>query len=177
MLLSTQRKVPGLALVSTVTLVLQQMTDTFINGPILCLSSLILTIVSSASEYEYATVYIAGKEGLPIRYTLNDIDCIQPPTPITCDNTTAVKIVNGTCKLKRSRSIDQRYHWIRERVNEFRDFTVTWESGTGHLQSIADFLTKSYPTEHTLAMRKLFVKAETPAFTTAESRRRSARGG
>ena len=97
--------------------------DTFINGPILCLSSLIPTIVCSASEAEYATVYIAGKEGLPIRYTLDNIDCIQPATPITCDNTTAVKIIDGTCKLKRSRSIDQRYHWIRERVNEFKDFT------------------------------------------------------
>ena len=149
--------------------------DTFINGPILCLSSLIPTIVCSASEAEYATVYIAGKEGLPLRYTLDDIDCIQPATPITCDNTTAVKIIDGSCKLKRSRSIDQRYHWIRERVNEFKDFTVSWEPGTGQLQSIADFLTKPYPTEHTLTMRRYFVKAELPAFSTAWSRRKTAR--
>ena len=149
--------------------------DTFINGPILCLSSLIPTIVCSASEAEYATVYIAGKEGLPLRYTLDDMDCLQPATPITCDNTTAVKIIAGTCKLKRSRSIDQRYHWIRERVNDFKDFTVSWEPGTGALQSIADFLTKPYAADRTLAMRKVFVKAEHPAFATAASHRRSAR--
>ena len=54
----------------------------FTNGPIDCISTIIPTVVSAASEAEYATCFIAGKQGLCYRYTLNDIDCIQPVTQI-----------------------------------------------------------------------------------------------
>ena len=51
---------------------------TFVNGPIECISNVIPTVVTSASETEYASLFIAGKTLLPLRYTLNDMDCIQP---------------------------------------------------------------------------------------------------
>ena len=71
---------------------------TFINGPIECLSCLIPTVVTSASETEYASLFIAGKSLLPLRYTLNDMNCIQPTTVIYSDNSTATGIATKTCK-------------------------------------------------------------------------------
>jgi hypothetical protein len=134
-------------------------TDTnFINGPIECINTVIPTVVSSAAEAEYASLFLAGKAALPLRYTLDDMNCIQPATPLVTDNSTAEKIANGTCKMRRSKSIDMRYHWIRERCLDFKDFKITWGAGSSIMQSIADFLTKPHNSDHTAAMRPYFVK-------------------
>jgi hypothetical protein len=139
----------------------------FINGPIDCISSIIPTVVSSASEAEYATCFIAGKQGLCYRYTLDDIDCIQPTTQIITDNKTAKGIATKTCKQKRSKAIDMRYHWIRDRV-ALKDFDIVWRPGK---DSIADYLTKPHPVLHSLNMRKYFVKHAMPTFPTTQARR------
>ena len=76
------------------------------------------------------------------------------------DNATAEKIANGTCALKRSKSIDMRYHWLRQRCVEFNEFDIVWDAGRRVTQSIADFLTKLHNTVHTAAMRKYFVQLE-----------------
>ena len=135
----------------------------FINGPIECISTVIPTVVSSAAEAEYASIFLAGKAALPIRYTLDDMDCIQPATPLITDNSAAEKIANGTCKMRRSKSMDMRYHWIRERCLEFKEFEITWGAGNTIAQSIADFLTKPHDAEHTAKMRPYFVKDSLPA--------------
>ena len=94
---------------------------TFINGPILCVSTLIPTVVSSASEAEYATLFLNGKLAIPLRQILTDMNCLQGRTRMITDNATAEKIANGTCALKRSKSIDMRYHWLRQRCTEFNE--------------------------------------------------------
>ena len=142
-------------------------TFKFINGPIDCISTIIPTVVSSASEAEYATCFIAGKQGLCYRYTLDDINCIQPVTHIITDNKTDMGIATKTCKQKRSKAIDMRYHWIRDRVS-LKDFNIVWRAGK---DSIADYLTKPHPVPHTLHMRKYFVKHEIPTFSTTKARR------
>jgi hypothetical protein len=37
-------------------------------------------------------------------------------TPMLCDNLCVVGIVNNTLKAKRSKTIDMRYHWVRDRI-------------------------------------------------------------
>ena len=111
----------------------------FINGPVLCVSTLIPTVVASAAEAEYATLFINGKLAISLRQTLTDMNCLQGPTKMITDNATAEKIANGSCALKRSKSMDMRYHWLR-RCKEFRDFDIVWDAGRSVTQSIADFL-------------------------------------
>ena len=130
----------------------------FINGPILCVSTLIPTVVSSAAEAEYATLFINGRLAIPLRQTLDDMNCIQGRTRMITDNETAEKIVNGTCELKRAKSMDMRYHWLRQRCVEFKEFDIVWDAGRSITQSIADFLTKPHPAKHTAAMRRYFVQ-------------------
>ena len=86
------------------------------------------------------------------------MNCIQGPTKMITDNATAENIANGSCALKRSKSMDMRYHWLRQRCKEFRDFDIVWDDGRSVTQSIADFLTKPHNAKHTAAMRRYFVQ-------------------
>ena len=140
---------------------------TFINGPLECLTTVIPTVVASAAETEYASLFIGGKSLLPLRYTLDDMDCIQPSTIIITDNIAAQSIANNTCKQRRSKSMDMRYHWIRDRV-KLKDFKIIWRPGA---ESIADYLTKTQPVAMVLKMRKFFVKEVPPTFPTSLAKR------
>lgn len=144
---------------------------TFINGFVDVVSAMIPTVVTAASEAEYAALFITGKGGLPLRNTLDDLHCIQPPTIIYTDNSTAKGIATNTCKAKRSKSMDMRYHWIRERVT-LKDFDITWHAG---IDSLADLTTKVQPVAQVLKMRGYYVKDSGPHFSTTRSRRNEAR--
>ena len=90
---------------------------------------------------------------ISIRNTLADLGYPQGTTQLICDNKCAVGIAQNTLKLKRSKTIDMRYHWIRDQVLA-KTFNVTWQSGNSNL---ADFFTKAHPVHHHLAMRKFYV--------------------
>ena len=145
----------------------------YVNGLIECISTIIPTVVTCAAEAEYAGLFIAGQTGLQYRYTLSDMKCPQPQegTRITCDNLTSGKLCHGKWKNKRSKPMDMRYHWIRDRC-ALKDFYIEWRKGE---DSIADLLTKVHPTPHFLAMRKHFVNLTDPAFPLATDRRRARR--
>ena len=54
--------------------------------------------------------------------------------------------------MRRSKSIDMRYHWIKDRVKQTH-FTVIWQKGADNL---ADFFTKPLlATQHQKLMQKL----------------------
>ena len=125
-----------------------------INGPIECNSMIIPTVCSAASDAEYCTIYLTAVSSLSTRNTLENLGHPQPPTPIYCDNTTAVGIANDLLKQRRSKSIDMRYHWIRDRVR-LGQFKVYWRKGTYNL---ADYFTKPFSAKQTKAIRPYFVK-------------------
>ena len=145
----------------------------YVNGLIECVSTIIPTVVTSAAEAEYAGLFIAGQTGLAYRYTLNDLQCPQPPegTRITCDNLTSGNIAHRRWKQKRSKPMDMRYHWVRDRC-DLKDFYIEWRKSE---DSIADLLTKSHPTTHFLQMRRHFVDYSPPTFPVTGSRRRDQR--
>ena len=124
-----------------------------VNGAVDVLSAIIPTVVSAASEAELAALFLNGQSAIATRNTLADLGYPQPPTPLLTDNSTASGIANNTIRLKRSKSMDMRYHWVRERV-QHGDFTVTWGPGGDNL---ADYFTKIHPPNHFRAMRSQFV--------------------
>ena len=137
-----------------------------VNGAIECVSTIIPTVVASAPEAEYAALYINGTTAEGIRNTLEDIGYPQQATPITADNTIAVGIATKTVKQRRSKAIDMRYHWIRDRVKQGH-FTVTWARGRDNL---ADFFTKAHPVHHHHSMRKYYVHVPTGQLNAAQRR-------
>ena len=127
-------------------------TSDFINGNIYAFSKVIDVVVASVGEGEYASVFLNAQAGEYIRTILIALGHPQPPTTIYCDNKCAVGLANDTVKMKRSKSIDMRFHWIRDRVKQCH-FTVIWIKGANNL---ADFFTKALPVRvHQSLMPKL----------------------
>ena len=125
-----------------------------INGAIDCTSTIINAVVSSAAEAEYAGLFLVGTTAEGLRSTLEDLGHPQGATPIISDNSCAVGIANRSVKQRRSKAIDMRFHWIRDRTDQGH-FKISWAAGT---RNLADFFTKSHPTSHHLAMRSLYVE-------------------
>jgi len=123
-----------------------------INGPILCISKSINVVVASVAEAEYAACFRNAQSGSHLRNILEALGYSQPPTSIQCDNMCAVGLANDSVKIKRSKSIDMNFHWIRDRVKQ-KQFKVFWKEGKTNL---ADFFTKPLPRlQHQQAMKYL----------------------
>jgi hypothetical protein len=124
-----------------------------LNGPILCCSGIIDVVVSSAAESEYAAGYMNAKEATHIRTTLEALGYSQGATPIISDNSFVCDLVNGECKAKKSRAMDMRFFWLRDRVEQGQ-FNVTWHSRE---QNLADYFTKDLPAKDFVRLRSFVV--------------------
>jgi len=93
-------------------------TDNFLNGPILTPTGVIRVVASSAAEAETAGLFTNMKEATILRTILKEMGHPQPPTPIQVDNSTACGIANNNIKLQRSKAIDMRFYWVRDRVDQ-----------------------------------------------------------
>ena len=69
-----------------------------LNGAIYTLYTVLKFIASSAAESALGALFLNIKEGRVLRITLAAMVHPQPPTPIHCDNATAVVIANDTVK-------------------------------------------------------------------------------
>ena len=114
---------------------------TVLNGAILPVCSSIPTVCGAASETEYAALYINAQNAYFERAVLSSLGYPQQPTEIYADNMAAVGVATDTVKLRRSKAIDMRYHWIRDRVRQ-GVFKVIWSKGA---ENDADFFTKLQP--------------------------------
>ena len=147
-------------------------SPTHINGAVHVHSCLLDVVVASVAECEYASLYMLARIGEWLRTIARALGYPQPPTVIFCDNACAVGIANDSVKLHRTKSIDVRFHWIRDRVRQ-GNFLVEWRKGASNL---ADFFTKPLPVHVHQALMPFLV--HTPASTSANPfhRSRAARG-
>ena len=122
------------------------------QGPVATLCAKLPMVTQAAAETEYASSYMAAQLGEHVRRILIDLGYPQKPTDIVYDNTIAGKMANKTCKLRRSRAIDMRFHWLRDRVEQGH-FRMVWRAG---VENLADFLSKAHPVHHFKAMVPFF---------------------
>ena len=78
------------------------------NGPILTISQIIKFVAFSATEADFAGLYICAKEMVPLRNSLVEMGWPQPQSPIQTDNTTALGVANKTIITKKMKSMDMR---------------------------------------------------------------------
>jgi hypothetical protein len=104
-----------------------------LNGAINVPSKILRKIVSSASKGELAGLFYNGKEAVPKRITLDELGHSQPPTPMITDNQVACGIANDSVKQKRSKAMDMRFYWIRDRIHR-NQFHVFWKHGSTNHQ-------------------------------------------
>ena len=72
----------------------------------------------SSAEAEYVTGTVAACQKIWMRRTLSELQHEQnEPTPIFCDNNSAIALSRNRVFHKRSKHIDTRYHFIHELIN------------------------------------------------------------
>jgi hypothetical protein len=112
------------------------------NGAITWRSGKQGVTAQSSTEAEYIAFWEAGKEASWLRNLYCELGFAQSkPTTIVQDNTGAIAIARNPLFHKRTKHIDSKYHWIREKVQEGR-FDVE-ECRTE--DQTADVLTKALP--------------------------------
>jgi hypothetical protein len=112
-------------------------------------------VMSSATEAEIGAVFVNAKEGAVLRTILEELGHKRPPTPMETDNTTATGYSNGTIKHKRTKAMDMRFYWIKDRLKRGR-FNVHWGPG---FQNLADYFTKRHSPAHRKRMRDIYIHA------------------
>jgi hypothetical protein len=123
------------------------------NGAINVHCTVMREVLASAAEAELAALFHNGREACPLRTTLEELGHAQPATPIQTDNSTAAGIANDTVKQKRSKAIDMRFYWIRDRVRQGQ-FVICWKKGS---LNRADYFTKHHSTAHHQAIRSAYL--------------------
>ncbi len=71
--------------------------------------------MSSAAEAELGALYINAQEAVPQRRTLAEMGHKQPQTPMQTNNTTALGVENNNIQPQRTKAMDMRFHWLRDR--------------------------------------------------------------
>ena len=126
------------------------------NGAILSIAKIIKNVMSSAAEAELGALYIVAQEAMYIRIILEELGHKQPPTPIQTDNSTAEGVVNNKVQPKRTKAMDMRFHWLRDR--KLRDMLrFYWRPGT---MNLADYFTKHHPAAHHKHIRKEYLTSQ-----------------
>lgn len=132
---------------------LSNTTGTTFNGPIYILAKIIKNVMASASEAEIAGIFLNAQQAVPLRQALVEMGHPQPPTPLRTDNQAANGILTGKFKQKRSKAIDMRFHWIKDRVEQ-KQFALEWAPG---ILNLADYPTKHHSGKHHKQVRPIYL--------------------
>ena len=124
------------------------------NGLITAQSAVIKVVCSGAAEAEYAALYSVGQTTYFIRLVAEACGYPQTATTIYTDNEVAMGIANRSVKIKRSKSIEKSFHWIRDKVDS-GDFIIKWVPSD---QNIADYFTKPLPRQRHLQLRPRIIQ-------------------
>lgn len=130
----------------------QDTTDDY-NGMVEVTCKNMKLVMLSAAEAEYATTFYAAEGAITLAEAAESIGHPQTTLRICTDNSVAVGIANSTMNIKRSRTINTKFHWIRERV-QAGQFQVCWIEGENN---VADAFTKPLPKVRYLKFQKKLV--------------------
>ena len=121
------------------------------NAPFHVVAKILKMITSSAMETEVAATFDNAKEMLPFRVTLAEMGHPQPPTPMEVDNEPAIGFLKSTMKQKRSKAIDMRFYWVRDRVKQ-NQLLIYWRLGANN---VGDYISKHHSAAHHQTMRPI----------------------
>ena len=88
-----------------------------------------------------------------MRQALIEMGHSQGPTPLQFDNKSALGILCDSVNAKRSKAMDMRFYWLRDRIRQ-KQFYAYWKRGT---LNYADYPTKAHPTKHHVSVRPTYV--------------------
>ena len=117
---------------------------TKLNGSVAVTAKLIKNACSSAAEAEIAALLMNATHAIPLVNTPNESGHKQPPTPIWTDNSTACGMLNDELNQNRSKAMDMRFCWLRDRIR-WNQFCLKWAPGATNL---ADCHAKHHAAKH-----------------------------
>ena len=120
------------------------------NGVVLNISTIIKAVMSSAVEAKLGALYIDACKAIVAWNILQEMGHKQPRTPIQCDNSTAIGVMNNKIQPKRTKAMCMRYHWLQDREMQGQ-FCFYWKPGK---QNLADYWTKHHCPAHHTEMKK-----------------------
>ena len=123
------------------------------NGAVLTIATIIKAVMSSAAEAELGALFLNAREAVYLRQILTEMGHPQPQTPIQTDNLTAEGVINNKIQPKRTKAMDMRFHWLRDREAQGQ-FRIYWRPGKTNL---ADYFTKHHPPMHHVNVRSEFL--------------------
>ncbi|MHA7856378.1 hypothetical protein [Marinobacter shengliensis] len=124
-----------------------------LNGPVAIPCNILREVVSSASEAELAALFHNGIEAAALRIALEELGHPQAPIPMVTDNKVASGIANDLVKQRRSKAMDMRFYWIRDRVRQGH-YLIYWDKSDSNR---ADYFTKHHPPKHHRRVRFQFL--------------------
>ena len=95
------------------------------NGAILVVVAILKNVMASVVEAESGRLFINAKEGEVLRTSLEDMGNPQGPIPMQKYNSMVSRIINETVKQCRSKAIDMRFYWVRDRCKQ-KHFLIYW---------------------------------------------------
>ena len=107
---------------------LSNTAGTLNNPPFYVLCKLLRHVVASAAEAETSGTFFNAREIIYLRRHLIALGHPQPPTILTTDNSTTADFAQNNLKMKRSKSWDRRYFWLRDEDLQ-KVLRVNWDSG------------------------------------------------
>jgi hypothetical protein len=114
------------------------------NCPLFCYTTVLKHVVSSFAEAEFGALFVNAKEGTITRTTITEMGHNQDVTELKTDNTTADCIINNTVQQKRSKAMDMRFYWVKDRAEQDQ-FNVSWAPGDTNM---GDYFTKHHSPVH-----------------------------
>ena len=109
--------------------------------------------MASAAEAKIGAMFINARSAVPARKTLEEMGHPQPRTPMQTDNTAAHMVVTNNVQPKRTKPMDMRFHWLRDRESQ-QQFRYYWRPGPTNL---GDYHTKHHPGSHHQNVRPEFI--------------------
>eukprot|EP00957_Ditylum_brightwellii_P197593 15053736-Ditylum_brightwellii.AAC.1 len=80
--------------------------------------STIRNVMGLAAEAEVGGLYANCQRGEEFRTAFTEMGHPQPATIVITDNSTVNGIVNGRVKQRRTRAMDMRFYWIKDRIKQ-----------------------------------------------------------
>ena len=104
----------------------------------------IKNIISSVAEAECSGLFHNCTTAISLRQALEGIGHPQGQREVITDNSTDNSFVHSQMRVKRSKSWDMRYNWLRDRLAQ-QPFQIRWDKG---IYNMADYFTKHHPLAH-----------------------------
>ena len=111
------------------------------GAPIAWCSKLQTTVAISSMEAEYMAAFFAVQEVVWLRGVLIEMDLdYSQPVPLLIDNQSAIRLAKNPMYHKRSKHIEIKWHWLREKVAERNVVELVYVKS---VDNTADIFTKA----------------------------------